>query len=873
MKNKALFPTITLKSLTLLSVFAASANYAYTDQKIQSVDASQNEKFLKDATVELVQSSSKEKDEPNFGPLSAKTIKLQSRRDALLQAIRTNPQLFLKVAVPAKIRESLEEDQKEYVEKEVKNIEGILTTFEAFDLDGKGTLQHMLRTDDGVDYSLHLVNNKNDLPPSGSRVLLKHGITLHDPASTSDPIVAAYNGTDAPLQALVIATPPNTLGAQRTVFLLVNFSDKPTVKPWTPESVKSGVFTTVSNQFYEASYRQTSLTGDVFGWYTIANTSADCSDVYRIANQADQAAIAAGINPNSYAHKVYVFPSNSGCGWAGLAQVGSRTGTASLAWINGALTLGVVGHELGHNLGLHHSNAYSCGGTSPIGSSCTRLEYQDPTDMMGAITSGHFNVSQKERISWLNYAGTPSITTVQADGTYFIEPTETFSANSKGIKILKSNLADGSSDYYFLELRQSVGFDRVLNANFFTGVSIHQGNSLNRNTSYLLDMTPSTSSFYDSGLTPGKTFRDPNAPNGGVAITVNSVTTAGASVSVTFGGSTPSCVRANPTLTLSSSQTPWIPAGISHDYVVKLKNNDSLECPTSSYNLTSTGQTGVTAAFSSNTVSVNPNQSTSFTMRVTSAATTPSGIYSVNGIATHAADGAYKGTVTANIGIQTAECGKVMPSLSFEISNSRVAPGGTTVFRTNVKNNDALTCSPSTYNLATIVPANVTGTLNRQSVTLNPGSRVTVYLTAASALTTPLNTYALSLQATNASVPTTRVSGAVKFNVMSFNLTNWTFTLSALSPTYTVSPTATVNAALKPVVFSEGVPVSDAVSKLTITDPTGKVTYLTTKTAALGSGRFYFPLNGTSPKGVYQAKATVTLTGVTKSSSTTFSVN
>ena len=52
---------------------------------------------------------------------------------------------------------------------------------------------------------------------------------------------------------------------------------------------------------------------------------------------------------------MYLFPELNSCAWAGLGDIaGPET------WINGFVSLRVMGHELGHNFGVHHANAWEC---------------------------------------------------------------------------------------------------------------------------------------------------------------------------------------------------------------------------------------------------------------------------------------------------------------------------------------------------------------------------------------------------------------------------------------------------------------------------------------------------------------------------------
>jgi hypothetical protein len=390
------------------------------------------------------------------------------------------------------------------------------------------------------------------------------------------------------------------------------------------------VLNTTSTFDMENSYQQTWLTAAVTGWYTIPMLSTVC-DYSTLATYARSAASSAGINLSAYRRIVYAFPQNR-CSWWGLGSVG---GNPSQAWINGSLQLRVLGHEMGHNLGLWHSHAQECGSVT-IGTSCTNIEYGDTYDIMGA-SSGHFNAFQKQRLGWLNAGSSPPITTVQANGSFVLDPYETTGTNSKALKILKDAT---SNTWYYVEFRRNVN-----------GVVIHTGSDSNGNSSYLLDMTPATSSWSDAALGVGLTFYDPTT---GVRISTQSVSSANAVVNVSVGSTL--CVPAAPTVSLSPSQSQAVPAGTSVNYTVSIRNNDTGTCSGSTYSVQMIEPSGWSGSLGSSSVSIAPGASVSTMMTVASGLTAPDGSYPVGATAAKTSN-----TSLANTGSATYNIGTVPP--------------------------------------------------------------------------------------------------------------------------------------------------------------------------------------------------------------------
>jgi len=136
-----------------------------------------------------------------------------------------------------------------------------------------------------------------------------------------------------------------------------------------------------------------------------------------------------------------------------------------------------------------------------------------------------------------------------------------------------------------------------------------------------------------------------------VTITPISVSSAGATVQVTFTGAT--CTHANPTVSVTPSQSQYVVAGTPVNFTATVKNNDSSACASSNFNLAAASPAGWTAAWSSSFFTVAPGATGSSTLTVTSPAGTSDGFYNVGLSAGNASTSGYSASGSATYVIST----------------------------------------------------------------------------------------------------------------------------------------------------------------------------------------------------------------------------
>ncbi len=301
--------------------------------------------------------------------------------------------------------------------------------------------------------------------------------------------------------------PKDEIPGKSVAVFLVDYMDTAT-QPFYPNTVNEIMFGDgkFAKYFKEASYGRQSITGDVFGWFTIpqnigkgscrqANLSDDPpenpSDPEEppIPSPLGEFISGSPINLDDYGNIViitlcngyirdgssnttttpYVINGvtyNKVVTWANVGNVNwNHASNQMLESINGEHMMNniehLLVHEFGHALGLNHAHGIRCEGTIPDANCQIDVNIWNYFDTMAYDTIGlHFNAWAKAKLGWFLNA---ELGTITQSGIYSIsnlesQPNTLSSAAPKAYKIKPSS--NSNKTPIWIEFRKAVGFDK-----------------------------------------------------------------------------------------------------------------------------------------------------------------------------------------------------------------------------------------------------------------------------------------------------------------------------------------------------------------------------------------------------------------------------
>ncbi len=584
----------------------------------------------------------------------------QERNTVLKKAFKKNPSAIKKNLIPKGLRAKLPVEVQNLIEEE-KEISGIFNWIISEGNDEATVEDTYSIVDSSGNRKAKIYLSNPDQHPrvtTGQSITVK-AITLGDEAVIDNADIKRTVAGDSTTN-LVTTT-------KKVAVIVVNYTSN-TNQPATVDMYKDLIFTgsPSAKKYYDevsngtwSIQGHTNVLGDVFGTYTIDYTKPAGVDYpnidmygegYKIKTLADAAAGRDGFNAANYNNIIYVLP-NSWSALNGFAEGGGKN-----LWMDGDNRLVTITHELGHNYQLGHAGVHICYDANnnlvAISNSCYDTMYGDPFDVMsnnsaiGGNPFGHHQIMHKATTAnngsintgpnWIDPSKIVSLTpTVGASNTYTLIPMESnASTGTQMIKIVRDiGGVQPSGNYispsnYYLEYRQPIGYDAASDPQVFSGVTIHlAGNTDSYSDAYLIDTHPSYSTTFsglDAAQRAGETYYDPYR---GISISTISADSTGARVKVSF--TAPECENKIPQVS-STSYTQTGAAGSNLIYNVTLKNGDTTNCTSSTFNMGLTLPSGWSATPMSYTETLAPGASVTRSFSITSPSTaTGSNIFSV----------------------------------------------------------------------------------------------------------------------------------------------------------------------------------------------------------------------------------------------------
>jgi len=531
----------------------------------------------------------------------------QARQQLMIALVQTNPKVAAARMLPRQIRARVPAQAAVYIEDEVK-VQG--TSYVSVSDNFAAGISHatfkIVGSAGGTPQNVYLADptgSERDMHKLAGKKLIFNAMRVGDHLLLLDKKKVQVEelqpaGGSTSTSGSVVAAATVVQGEQKTLSILVNFNDK--ALSCTASDVANRVFgssgATVNTLFKDSSRGLVGFSGTAVGPFTIDYASNGSCNYSGWASAAEAAARQAGVDPSAYTRVNYVTPSNSTCGWSGLAYMPGRQ-----SWVQACGATGVYAHELGHNLALHHA-------ATPTS------EYGDASDPMGAAKAISLNGANRVMAGW-QPAGT--VLDVAVGGSYSVASVSDNSVVAMP-QVLRIPKADTAETYY-VSLRQATGYDTALAAQYVNTLSVHRATGSLPTRTYLMQV-----------LAAGQSFSD--ATNG-ITITNQGVANGVGTAAVTLSGAV--CARKAPSVTLTPSSQSAAP-GATLNYTMTVQNNNSAACGTSTFNLGQVVPAGFAGALSAASLALGAGASGSVNWAATSGSAVPAGTYGLDATATDA---------------------------------------------------------------------------------------------------------------------------------------------------------------------------------------------------------------------------------------------
>ncbi len=609
------------------------------------------------------------------------------RQETLTQLAKLDPQQALLYFLPQDVRGTYPADVQPLIEEQMTGDGTSLVVHADYFDQGTSTTEYAVQIGSTT---YQLVSAKNE-DQSGTTTFINlssnEKVHIGNAWKVGDVLLLPSDGTftimgQAAPPARTLTRAPHELfgiptaqagaenGSQKTLVLLANFTDDlshPYPRAW----AENGLFdleapANDNPDSVNALYKEftdglsnpgvtTDFFGDTYDWFTMdaMRDTIVCSPASTYMNYIRDNTIAkfVAFNPSvmirDYARIVIGTPKTP-CGFSGLSTLGQvwfsvpgqpDGGYASVSLLNSNfLSLnslaGTAGHELGHGVfSMDHAQTYECG-VNIISGTCSTIDYGEPISIMGPSVLYHPNTVHKF-YGFFNLLSTRS-QKVQQDGTYTLKPINYSAQGATMLEIPKRiDLSRNPPvvEWYYLTYRRPVREDGTpyhfenTPPPVTSGVYVYWNNqSTIVAKSLLLDMSPHAgggTDWLDTTMQVGQTFTDPLS---NTSFTLTNLTNTQATIQATNVPVT-TCIRANPTVTVSpTSQVAG--QGKPLAYTVTVTNNDNSLCAAAKFQFyQSVYPTGWTHGQPSIIQDVVPGETRTFTLTLTSQASTPPGTY------------------------------------------------------------------------------------------------------------------------------------------------------------------------------------------------------------------------------------------------------